>query len=245
MDQITDILLSYIQSPELNDHSTHVVKLVQDSNIADPNLTKFNETLSAENIKLTQALNRERKSKFTGLLAALDNRRDNNFKCLKGHTEADTFNEDSVISAAAKRIFRIFENHGLRLFALSYERESAALNSLFMDLDTDAMQADLAILGLVDKYAATKNAQIAFSTAYEERSADASTKDTIIPAYLSHRSVKKSLKTVTDYINMLVHAGNESFAPLARAIDDLTKIINQKIRTRIANDSDKNEEGGS
>lgn len=243
MDQITDILLSSIQSSELNSHSTDVVTMVQDANIEDPALTKFKEKLSAVNNNLTLALNQEKKSKFTGILETLDDKRDNNFRCLKGHAEADTFNEDGIISAAADRIVRILENHGLRLYALSYEKESSALHSLFIDLDTDVMQADLATLGLTDKYIALKNAQTTFSAAYLERSADASTKDTIIPAYLSRRSVKKSLKTVTDYINLMVNSGDASFVPLAKAIDDLTKIINQKIRTRLEAGRDKKEDG--
>lgn len=243
MEFISDILVSSIQSPELNDHCTHVVGIVQKANITDPNLSGFTETLQAYNISLTEALNEERKNEFTDILFTLDGRRDNNYRCLKGHVLADAFNEDELIFAASKRIQRILKNHGLRLYSKSYEKESALLNALFMDLDKEPTQADLLLLGLSEKYAALKNAQSAFSTTYEERSTNASTKDTVIPAYIAQKDVKNSLELVTDYVNALANAGNEPFENLAKAIDDLVDNLNTKIRTRIAVNSKKDETG--
>lgn len=239
MNLISKILISSIPMPDLNDHCTNVAKIITKENIDDLHLSSLTGILSANNAKLTLALNQERKNKHTRLLNKLDKRRDNNFRCLKGHTKADTYNEDEAIAETARQVHRIFENHGLTLYSESYEKESAQLESLFVDLDEADMQADLLLLGLVEKYDALKKAQSTFSDAYVERSADASKKVDIIPAYRMQKIVKQSLKLITDYINIMVNDQNVPFEQLAKAIDDLTDNMNKKIRAKSTTEHEK------
>jgi hypothetical protein len=242
MSHISEVLSSYIDFSELNDHSTSVVKLVQDSDVVDPTLTGLTDTLSTENDSLTLAIRQERKNKYTELLKTQDNRRDNWFKCLKGHALADINCPDFPIATAAQSVYRIISNHGVNLHVESYERESALLESLFKDLDKESMQAHLVTIGLITKYEALKVAQREFKATYLERSTTESAKEPIVAASIVHKSVKHSLKLVTDYINIMVSAKKAPYEPLAKAIDHLVDNINKKIRARIAAGRKKEEE---
>ncbi len=239
MNLISKILTSSISMSDLNDHCTNVIKIITKENIDDLHLSSLTKTLSTKNAKLTLALNQERKNKYTRLLNKLDKGRDNRFRCLKGHTEADTFNESAAIAEAARRLYQIFENHGLTLYSESYAKESALLESLFVDLDETDMQADLLTLGLVETYEALIKAQNTFSDAYVERSADEAKKVEIIPAYRMQKIVKLGLKFVTDYTNIMVDEGNTPFEQLAKGIDDLTDKTNKKIRTQSTSNKEK------
>lgn len=233
MNLITDVLISYILMTDLNDYCTHVVTITRDANIDDPYLIEINDSLSDENAKLTLALNQERKNEHTKVLGALDDKRDSDFKCLKTHVEADTFNDDITILNAAVRLYRIFENHGLSLYRESYTKESAQLESLFVELDEADNQADLQLLGLTGKYEILKASQSAFSAAFATRSIEAGKKEPIVPAYQIQKVVKETLKDMTDYINQKVRRKKAPYENLAIAIDDLTDNINKKTRGRI------------
>lgn len=233
MHLITDILITYLLMTDLNDHCSHVVTITREANIDDPHLIEINESLSDENAKLTLALNQERQNEHTKVLGVLDDKRDSDYKCLKLHTQADTFNDNITILNAAVRVYRIFENHGLSLYKESYAKESAQLESLFVELDEADNQADLQLLGLVGKYENLKASQSAFSAAFAARSIEAGKKAPIVPAYQIQKVVKETLKDMTDYINQRVRRKKASYENLAIAIDDLTDNINKKTRSRI------------
>lgn len=245
MSQISNILISSITNKELNDHSSKVVKIVQSKNIKDAKLTGFTERLSANNKELKVALNKERKSVFTPLLRAVDGKRDHWFRCLVGHVHADLIRPVVDISEAAKRIYQIIENHGLQLYAGSYEEESAQLESLFVDLDKAPQQKDLGKLGAVDVYEGLKQAQDDFNETYVERINSVSENERIIAASYIQKTVKHDLELVIRYIDVMVSAEEASFEKLALAIDELTEKMNQKIRTRSTAEAKKKKKGPS
>lgn len=244
MTQVTELLGSYIDYSELNDHSTSVVEVVRDSGVEDPTLTEITDTLSTENDSLSVAIKQERKSKYTELLKILDKLRDNWYKCLKGHALADISCPDFPIAVAAQSVFRIIKNHGVNLHNKSYEKQSALLESLFKDLDKAPMQAHLETLALVTKYKALKAAQKEFKTTYLERSTTESVKEPVIAASIVQKIVKNSLELVIDFINIniMVSTKKASFEPLAKAVDHLVDNINTKIRARITAENKKKEE---
>lgn len=245
MSQISNLLISSITNKELNDHSSKVVKIVQSNNIEDAKLTGFTETLSGNNKELKVSLNKERKSVFTPLLRAVDGKRDHWFRCLVGHVHADLIRPVVEISEAAKRIYQIIKNHGLQLYAGSYEEESAQLESLFVDLDKTPQQEDLGKLGKVDVYEGLKQAQNNFNETYVERINSVSEREQIIAASYIQKTVKHDLELVIRYIDVMVSAEEVSFEKLARAIDELTEKMNQKIRTRSTAEAKKKKEQSS
>ena len=193
MTHISDLITSSIENKELHDHCSKVVKIVQGNTIDDPKLNKFTERLSVNNKELKVSLNQERKSVFTPLIKALDVGRDDWFRCLTGHVHADLKRPIVEVSKAAKRIYQIIRNHGLRLYAGSYEKESAQLESLFEDLDKAPRQEDLGKLGMVEVYEALKTAQNAFNETYVERINNLAEKELIVAASYIQKTVKYDL----------------------------------------------------
>lgn len=244
MTQITELLVSYIDYTELNDHSASVVEVVRESGIEDPTLTEVTDMLSTENDSLSVAIKQERKNKYTALIKALDNLRDNWYTCVKGHVMSDISCPEFPFADAALRVFRILKNHGLNLHTKGYEKQSALLESLFTDLDKAPMQAHLATLGLVAKYEALKAAQKEFKSTYLERSTSESVKEIVIAASIVQKIVKDSLELVINYINIstMVSSKKALFEPLAIAVDHLVDNINTKIRARITAENNKREE---
>lgn len=241
MEHIANLITSAIENKELHDHSSSVIKIVQGKNIEDPTLSKFLERLAEDNEELKIALNLERKSPFTLKPKTLDDVRDEWFKCLAGHIRADRTRPVIEISKAAKRIFQKLKNHGLMLYAGSYEKESTQLESLFEELDKAPMQEDLAKLGMVEVYAGLKQAQQEFSTTYVERINDLAEKDRIVAASYVQKKVKHELGVLLQYIDVMVSGEEASFVKLAKALDELTEQMNKKIRARSAAQAKKKE----
>lgn len=241
MKHISELSTSYIENKELHDHCSSVVKIVQGKNIEDPKLSKFTERLAEDNKGLKIALNLERKSPFTLQLKTLDDMRDDWFKCLTGHVRADLLRPLQDVAKAAKRIYRFFRIHGLRLYAGSYEKESTQLESLFEDLDKTPQQEDLGKLGMIEVYAALKQAQQEFSDTYVERINNLAEKERIVAASYTQKKVKHELGVLLQYIDVMVSGEEPSFDKLAKAIDELTEQMNKKIRTRITSEAKKKE----
>lgn len=245
MQLIPDLLNSAILNSELNNHGSNVVKVIRDANIADETLNELTDALEADNDELTLALKQERQNEFTVSLRKLDDRRDNGFKCFKGHVKADAFRLNDTIANAANVIYRIIKNHGVTLYHESYEQESALLESLFKELDEAPMQQELVVLGLTTVYEELKQAQSNFNVTFVERSTNAPNKDLLIAASRAHKPVKHLLGLLTQYINVKVDRKNAPFEALAVSIGDLVDNINQKIRTRKTVNSEKGEETDS
>lgn len=97
-----------------------------------------------------------------------------------------------------------------QLNKLSYDDQSAALKSLFNDLDTDAARADLETIGATEWLKELKADHEAFEAGYQQRNIEKSTRD--IPTDLEARKL------------------------LASALDDLITVINAfKLSSQLEN----------
>jgi hypothetical protein len=245
MSHISNLITSSIEDKELHDHCSSVIKIVLGQNLEDAKLSKFTERLVEDNKDLKVALNRERKSPFTNLLRTQDDVRDNWFRCLTGHVRADLLRPVEEVAKAAKRTFRILQNHGLLLYRGSYEKESTQLESLFEDLDKAPQQEDLGKLGMIEVYGALKQAQKEFSKTYVERINDLAEKERLVAASYVQKKVKHELGVLIQYIDVMVSGEEASFDKLAKALDELTEQMNKKIRARLTAEAKKKEKESS
>lgn len=245
MPLIPNLLNSSIHNSELNNHGANVVKIIGDANVEDETLNELKDELEAENDQLTLALKKERQNEFTVTLRTLDDLRDNGFKCLIRHVKADTTRLNDTITNSANVIYRIIKNHGVMLYHESYEKESALLISLFKDLDEAPMQEELVVLGLTVVYEELKQAQSNFNETYVGRSTNAPNRELLIAASRAHKPVKRTLKLLTQYINVKADRKKAPFEALAVSIGDLVDNINQKIRIRKSTNIEKGDETDS
>ena len=126
----------------------------------------------AEGIEQTSlAIGSTQKEPGTEDVTALDSKRDMSYSALLRLITAGLMRHAvPEHQEACKRLTDIFDKNDRGLNKLSYDKQSAALKSLFKDLDNEISQADLATIQATQWLEDLKADHNAFEAAYQKRS---------------------------------------------------------------------------
>jgi hypothetical protein len=115
------------------------------------------------------------KSSFTGDLILADQNRDCGYICLRDIVHGMSVSRINEIRVKAVKLYSIIEKHGVKIYRLGYEAESASLLALFTDLDKPENQQLLSELGLMIYYTSLREAEIAFNSISRQKSDEKTT----------------------------------------------------------------------
>lgn len=190
-----------------------------------PFFVKSISKLDAARVKASGAINSDTKLAGTKSVTQSDNDRDNSADSLKAHIKAGLKRNNVTYREACERLYEIFEKNNLALSDLPYDEESAALVSLFADLDMPQAVTDLATVNATEWLEELKADQSAFKAAVLVRSEEKVTKQVLTDAEAESLIIPalKSFYKVTDVAeeNELVEGASETIAQLNAIIAEI------------------------
>ena len=157
-----------------------------------------------------------------------DARRDDNYVGLVQYIQACTRRvAQPAIQEASKRLLAIFTANGRKLYNFSYAKQTAAMESLFADLDSDEARKDLAIIGATEWLNELKADHEAFKAAYAQRGTEKAGKD-ILTDEAAAKLLRQALKSLYGGIDAFSIGGQIS------GIEETIDILNEAIDRAVA-----------
>lgn len=174
------------------------------------------------------AIGSTQKEPGTEDVTLLDGKRDMSFSALLRLITAGLFRHSvPEHQEACKRLTEIFDKNDRGLNKLSYDKQSAALKSLFKDLDKKAPLADLATIQATQWLEDLKADHEAFEAAYQKRSMENSNRN-ILTDLEARKQLVTALNNVVNVINVFKLSGQlenvDTTIPLLNEIIDRAQI---------------------
>ncbi len=170
-------------------------------------------------------------SELTKEIIALDERRDRAIVGLRGVTDSYKYHYNGTVAQAATALNDNILTHGDTIQRLSYQEETAVLNSIIKDWETELKEAVME-LGLSKWLAELKQSNTLFSAKYLERVGETASNPTInitelrIKATDAYRILVKHIEA---YATL---GGSDVYATLLNQIDILAGQYNQLVDNR-------------
>lgn len=163
---------SILTSDELSTLINRIIAECTQSNINDVQMQRLVTLLQEENQALTNSLFAVRKSPFTALLLEKDDHRDEIFKGLRNFISAHLYHPQEDVKQASVQIHELIKKHGYGLYRFGYQKESAAINSLLLELAKPNYVEMVKKTGASDWVIALTAAQNDFEQCYTKRVAE-------------------------------------------------------------------------
>jgi hypothetical protein len=197
--------------------------------------------LYAEEVALLDMI---RKSEYTTELSAQDHARDSIFRGFADAIKSALNHFDTAKREAAERLSSVFEHYG-NIATRSYDEETAAIDDLNRELETDANAAALATLALGD-WAVQLNAENrAFDALMRARYSEAATRPTARMRNV-RAATDKALRAILDHVEALAAVNGEAaYAPFISELNAVSEryknILAQQAGRREAQNNEKAE----
>lgn len=160
--------LNRYRNAEFLQYMKDSLQLVNDANL-NPLTTQIT-VLTPVVTSIDAAFQQSQGSALTQDIIVLDERRDKTIVGLRSVTEGYTYHYDAAVASAATALNANIAAHGSNIQRLSYQEETAVLDSIITDWETDTeLTAAVNLLNLGDWLAELKTANTAFTTKYLER----------------------------------------------------------------------------
>jgi hypothetical protein len=166
------------------------------------------------------ALHVVRESTFTGPVADADSRRDSIGGGMSDMVKAATRHFDPAVREAARRLTVVFDSFG-NIAVKGYNEETAAINSLVNDLETQ-YAADVTALGIGDWVAGLQSANVAFAALMQERYSEEAAK-TQLTMKEARVQLDGAYRAITERIGALIIVNGE------RGYESFVAELNQRI----------------
>ncbi|OED39852.1 hypothetical protein AB832_03820 [Flavobacteriaceae bacterium (ex Bugula neritina AB1)] len=160
--------LNRYRNGEYLQYMKDVLQLVNDASL--DTLTTQVGALNPIVDNIDAAFQQSQGSTLTQEIINLDERRDRAIVGLRSTTDGYTYHHDAATASAATALNTNIASHGARIQQLSYQEETATLDSIIADWETDSeLTAAVTTLNLSGWLAELKAANAAFTTKYLER----------------------------------------------------------------------------
>ena len=219
-------------------YMTDFLELLNKQDVTALQLAEPKAALDPVVAKIDAAFKQSQGSGLTQDVIALDERRDKALVGLRAVTESYTYHYDESIAKAAAELNGIIASHGTNLQRLSYQEETAVINSIVKDFETEPeAQAAVTALTLADWVNELKESNASFSVKYLDRVGEAAQNPSANIPELRTKATE-AYRTLVSHIQ--AHAtlnGTEAYTILLNQIDVLAKQYNQVVDNRSANAS--------
>lgn len=228
-------VLSYCSPNEINDCVNDSLSIINEKDWTGH--AYFNSSLQEideENTKLSLSIGTVRSSKFAAILENDDDKRDRILNGLTQVTKASMLREDASAAEKAIEVYRTIKAHGLDLRNKSYQSESAGIDSLVNELNSEKMQP------LVDALPETKAfllelipANEQFKSNFDENMAHKAGTEKLSSPSIQNKVVRNMFNSkIVKFVNMMCEIDPENFKTLAKKIAPYTEKINLNAKLR-------------
>ncbi len=196
-------------------------------------LTETTNNLSSAVASINNAYQQSLGSALTKDVTALDDRRGNAIIGIRAVVKGFTYHFDPTVIAAANVILDAISAHGEKISRLSYQQESAVLESLINDFDTIPVLAEAVLtLDLNAWLAELKTANTLFIEKYLERVKTSAANPSINLGGLRYTTTT-AYRTLVKQVDAHATLSNVSaYATILNEIDVLAKTYNQVVDNR-------------
>jgi hypothetical protein len=210
----------------------NVANEIIEANLADDYLMAEAQQLKADADMMSEGMGYNRKKDLTNDIFDTDVKRDNYLSAFKFFLKAYSAWNKPPSSAAAALLTNTLAAYGKDVKILSYEKETATVDSILLKLEEAPMLAALTTLNLLELKQDLSDAQASFKALYKQSAAAESAKADLIAPSNVKRDVQNRLNTLTSYLNAMSLAKKEVYGTLAATIAELINMLNGKIRNR-------------
>ncbi|MBQ4820020.1 DUF6261 family protein [Aquimarina sp. MMG016] len=228
--------LNRYRNGEYLQYMTDFSELLNKQDLDALQLTETKAILDPLVSKIDAAFKQSQGSGLTQEVIALDERRDRAIVGLRGITDSFKYHFDKSISDAADVLNNIIVSHGDNIQRLSYQEETAVINSIVKDMETEAeATAAVTTLNLDTWLTELKESNADFSTKYLDRVDEAALNPSAnIPALRVEAT--EAYRTLVTHIQ--AHAtlsGAEAYTTILNQVDVLAGQYNQVVDNRSNN----------
>lgn len=222
-------VLSICTPSEINDCITDVLNILKQRDfISHPYFTTSIQEVDQENTILSQSIGTVRSSKYAEILKKSDKYRDRILSGLTQVSRGSMLRGDENIAKNATEVYRVIKAHGLDLRHKSYQSESAGIDSLVNELNSERMKPMMDTLpeskGFLLELA---SANQTFKNYFEENMAYKSSIVKLNSPSIQVRIVRHLFNSkLVQFINMMSEIEPEKFKTLTKQIAPYTEKIN-------------------
>ena len=194
-------------------------------------------TLGSRN--LTNAINRDKKSPFTPVLAKWDNRRDNSFRSYNFAVLSAVFNNTPEISKAGKKIQEVIIRHDPSLYRLGYVAQSAKMKSLTQELDE--LTADMESANVMEQYTAMKDDMAAFNEVLKQK--DEAESGMKVPGKEeSKKELSRQIILLMRQVQILIEDQEDGIESLVEKYNEVISSTMAQVRARITREENNSDD---
>ena len=201
---VLKILFSLFSLAQLTALAQRIRNLLSERFPDHPMLGPVLAQLDAHLALAIQAIGSTTKQALTKMVRTADSKRDNSFRSLRDHVEAGLRRENEAYRLACEALWSEFEKNGTKLHSLSYDEQTAGVNSLLVDLSKPGNLAHLATIHAVEWKDELDRDNQGFVATTKERSAIRSEDDT--------PTDKSALMALRISVELLVNVLNSLYA---------------------------------
>lgn len=225
-------LLTMASVAETANAADNVANEVIEAQLADDYLNNEAQLLKADAARMSEGMGSKRKKDHTANLLETDAQRDNCLSAFYYFLKAYSSWNKPLSATAASLLSNTLAPYGNKISRLSYEKETATVDSMLLKLEEPQLLAALTTLNLLELKQDLSEAQASFKALYKQSAAAESAKADLIAPSNVKRDVQNRLNTITSYLNAMSLAKKEVYGTLAATIAELINMLNGKIRNR-------------
>lgn len=213
--------------------SESIIKASATKGVDDAFLSNVLEKIGNEEENLSYAI---RQDKTVSVLETADDNRDNSLRGLFNLSNGYLYHPDETISTSARTVCSVLNKYPLSgMLRANYAQESALIESLLKDLDTEEIKAAIIPLtGISETVIVIRTAQEAFTNtfvAYSEEKARHNGKDTATK--IKSALLKLINNELVTYLRAMIIAAPDTYGDIAAATAQIIADNNEKVRKRM------------
>jgi len=190
---------SILTSDELSTLINRIIDECSQNNVDDVQMQRLTALLQKQNQSFTDSLFAVRKSPHTALLLEKDDHRDEIFKGLRNFITAHLYHPQEEVRQASVQLHELIKKHGFGLYRFGYQKESAAINSLLIELAKPNYTEMVNKIGVNDWVISLTAAQTDFEKCYSNRVAEEG-KEVVEPSTEMRKQAIENLEKLLMYI---------------------------------------------
>ncbi len=228
-------ILSYCSPEQINDCVNDSLAILKRTDwTAHIYLNNAIQEIDQENEKLSLAIGTVRSSKFALILEEDDNARDRLLMGLTQVTKASMLRKNKIKAESAIEVYRVIKAHGLNLKRKGYQSESAGIDSLVNELNSDKMKRSIDALPESKAFLQELvSANEQFKDNFDMSMAHKAEIEKLDAPSVQKKLIRHLFNTkVVRFINMMSEVDTATFTPIAKQLAPYTGNINLAAKSR-------------
>ncbi len=213
----------------------NIAMAIQARKIEDAYLSDKTSSLLNMGTTMKNSLANDRSKDKTEELSDLDNKRDNLLSALKLMLRGYMNWDSNEYPMHANKVYGLIKNHGLKMASENYEKQSALMDSMMLDMKKPEYQNSLSELQLVPLTENLDAVNTSFNSVFRESVAIEAEKEPVVAATKIKSEARSLLIEIIIYLNVMSNVNKEVYNTITTEVAELIDSLNTKIKTRISN----------